>query len=318
MTVSEATRLVLFPMLRARLFFEGATTLLQHADGFSILLQHTRARTSSSSTEKEKVHSKVLEMGRTENSKRRLDENTSTKKQTAARDKSGSSADNNSSQHCAGSHEDCSSLRCCADPALRCYKKDQYWSGCIPPVGFPGGCTPGGTRLEDGAEWSHMPWVCEYIDVNPLPTTTAPVTTTTTTPGTGGASSTSPSNADSSTGTPYLPVTWQNNETNLAPTGDHDQSEVQDGEVTAMLRPKGPSLNCCEGGSFTGDVPQAFGDEVGAATEAQHALHKAQDGSSTHADATSESEDEGHHLSGAAQPPPSQAPVQDSVGVSQR
>ncbi len=72
-----------------------------------------------------------------------------------------------------GGPENCSSSRCCADPALRCYKKDQHWSGCIPPVGSPGACTPGGTRQQDGAEWSHMPWACEYMDVNPLPTPSA-------------------------------------------------------------------------------------------------------------------------------------------------
>mmetsp|Transcript_18125 Transcript_18125/g.34188 ORF Transcript_18125/g.34188 Transcript_18125/m.34188 type:complete len:411 (+) Transcript_18125:2-1234(+) len=72
--------------------------------------------------------------------------------------------------HCSDFEQDCRETKCCASSSMRCYKKDEYWAGCL------WSCSPGQVRQEDPQQFQ-TPWSCDVLGT-PLTTTLPPTTTT--------------------------------------------------------------------------------------------------------------------------------------------
>jgi endoglucanase len=74
-----------------------------------------------------------------------------------------------SSPLCSGFKEDCRSSKCCSNPSLTCYEKNEWWGECRQS------CVPGVDVDEE--EGFRTPWSCTVLTANP---TMPPATTTTT------------------------------------------------------------------------------------------------------------------------------------------
>jgi len=70
-------------------------------------------------------------------------------------------------RHCSDNTVSCMDTRCCEDPEMRCFKKDQWWASCR------ANCTPGTVRIADPQE-KRTPWAC--IELGPAKGKTAKIT----------------------------------------------------------------------------------------------------------------------------------------------